>query len=143
MTAAARHDCENGSISMFVAVFFRGPPVMAGLVIDGGTVLAARRRSAHVAEQAARSGAQALDEGRLRAGGGYHLDPVAARRKAEQYLADTGHRGTVTITGETVTVTVTIEQPLSILGIAGLADATVIGRGSAHGIQGVTQEANP
>ena len=127
---------EDGTVTVFVVVFMVALLVVAGLVIDGGNVLAARREAANVAESAARAGAQALDETTARATGAAHLSPAQARRDAQAYLDDNGYQGTVSLDGDTVLVTVTINQPLSILGVAGLADATVTGRGSARAIRG-------
>lgn len=133
---------ERGTITVFVSVFMIALVVVAGLVIDGGSMLAARREASNVAESAARAGSQALDEDAARAGEGVRLDPASARRRAEDYLAAAGYRGTVSIVGQSVLVEVTIDKHLFILGVVGLADASVTGRGSAHGVRGVTQEGN-
>ena len=47
------------------------------------------------------------------------------------YLASTGHTGTVTVNGEQVTVTVSITQPMQILYLAGIDHLTVTGTGTA------------
>ena len=133
---------DRGTVTVFVTVFMFALIAVAGLVIDGGHILAARREAANVAESAARAGAQAVDENAARAGDGVHLSPALARQRAENYLATTGYHGTVTIEGDTVLVDVTIDKHLFILGVAGLAHATVTGHGSAHGARGITQEAN-
>ena len=133
---------DRGTVTVFVTVFMIALLVVAGLVIDGGSMLAARREASNVAESAARAGAQALDENAVRTGDGVHLDPASARRRAEDYLNTAGYQGTVSIEGQTVLVEVTIDQRLFILGVAGLANTSVTGRGSAHGVRGVTQEGN-
>lgn len=133
---------EAGTVTAFVTVFMVALLVVAGLVVDGGNTLAARRRALNVAESAARAGAQGLDEDAARIGAGVRLSPTAARGRAEDYLASAGHPGTVSVDGDTVVVEVTIKQPLLILGIAGLGEMTVTGRGSARGVRGVTQEGN-
>lgn len=126
-----------GTITIFVSVFMIALLVVAGLVFDGGNMLAARREASNVAESAARAGAQALDESTARAGGGIRLDPGGALWRAEAYLAAAGYHGTVAIEDQSVVVAVTIDQRLFILGVAGLTDISVTGRGSARG---VTQE---
>lgn len=131
---------ETGSVTAFVVVFMVALLAVAGLVIDGGRILAARREAANVAESAARAGAQELDENSVRAAGTRRLAPGHARLAAEQYLERTGYEGSVRLDGETVVVTVTINRPLLILGIAGLADATVTSHGSARALRGITQE---
>ncbi|MGE0306143.1 MAG: TadE/TadG family type IV pilus assembly protein [Acidimicrobiia bacterium] len=133
---------DRGTITVFVSVFMIALIAVAGLVIDGGSMLAARREASNVAESAARAGAQAIDEDCARAGDGVRLNPVTARRRAEDYLTAAGYQGTVSITGDSVSVVVTIDKQLFILGVVGVADRSVTGRGSAHGVRGVTQEGN-
>ena len=63
---------------------------MAGLAIDGGVLLDARRELQSVADGAARAGATRLDMARLRASGGsdVQLDPVLADQAARRYVAN-------------------------------------------------------
>lgn len=131
---------EQGTVTAFVVGFTFALLVVAGLVVDGGGLLAARRVAINEAEAAARAGAQAVDPASLRAGGPVIVDPVAAHQRALDYLATTGHAGVVDVEGDTVTVTVSFSRPMTILGIAGLGDMTVRGSGSAHGARGVTRE---
>jgi Flp pilus assembly protein TadG len=133
---------DRGTITVFVTVFMVALLVVAGLVIDGGTTLAARREAINVAESAARAGVQGLDEDAVRTASTVRLSPAAARTRVQNYLSLSGHTGTVTLEGDTVIVEVTITRPLHILGIAGLGTTTVTGRGSARGVRGVTQEGN-
>jgi len=66
------------------------------------------------------------------------LDPAKARQLADSYLAAIGHPGTVAVDGQDVEVSVSITQPMQILGIAGLGSLTVTGHGSAVAEHGVT-----
>jgi uncharacterized membrane protein len=134
---------ERGTVTVFVVVFMTALLAVAGLVIDGGNVLAARRQAANVAESAARAGAQVIDDNAVRATGEVHVDPNAARRRAEQYLTTTGYDGTVTIDGDLVVVEVAVKQRLYILGFGGRTETTVMGRGTAHGVLGITDVAEP
>ena len=70
---------ERGSVTVFVVIFTIALVFVAGLVFDGGQILAARREASNVAESAARAGAQAIDEGELRRSGQIRLDPLNAR----------------------------------------------------------------
>jgi Flp pilus assembly protein TadG len=63
----------------------------AGLVVDGGTALNARMKLADEVEQAARAGAQEIDEVTLRQNGQVRLDVPAAGQRARTYLASLGH----------------------------------------------------
>jgi len=136
------HNSEQGSVTVFVTIISVALIFMAGLVVDGGQILNARRQANNIAESAARAGTQQLDETTARRDGTIILDQTAARRRAHTYLTATGHTGTVTTTANTVTVTVRLVQPLLILGIGGLGDVTVTGTGTATPIRGINQ-ANP
>lgn len=127
---------------MFVVVFMVALAAVAGLVFDGGNVLAARQEAANVAASAARAGAQALDIAGARTSGGTPLDAAQAVDRAEAYLAQTGHTGTASVHGNEVLVEVTITQPLFLLGLAGRSAVTVHGRGAAHGLRAVEAEGN-
>ena len=126
-------------MTAFVVVFAAAMPLFAGLVVDGGLVLAAQRRAANEAEAAARAGAQAVDIPTYRASGAFALDATKARGAALAYLAQTGHEGEATVDGDHVSVVVRFHQPMQILGLAGLGSVTVTGRGDARAERGVTQ----
>jgi len=128
---------ERGSVTAFVAGFTVALLAVAGLVADGGFLLAARRQAFDQAEAAARAGAQAIDINALRRHGVVQLDPGQARSDALAYLATTGHQGSVQVTGDTVTVDVTFQRPVTLLGIIGLGTVTVTGDGSADAVRGV------
>ncbi len=129
----------RGQVTAFVVIIVLALWLFAGLVIDGGLTLAAKRRAINEAEAAARAGAQAIAIGTFRTSGQVMLDPVGARVAARAYLAATGHPGTVQVTGERVTVTVQLTQRLQILGLAGLGSLHVTGRGTAVAERGVGQ----
>jgi hypothetical protein len=122
-----------------VVTIFLALLLFAGLVIDGGLTLAAKRRAINEAEAAARAGAQAIAIPTFRTSGKVTLDPVGARAAAHAYLAAAGHTGTFRVTGDHVTVTVQITQHLQILGLAGLGHLTVTGQGTAVPEHGVGQ----
>src|SRR5215210_8722437 len=94
--SAGGDDGERVSVTLFAMVLALGLLAMAGLVIDGGEKLVAQRRANHLAEQAARAGAQAVDIGAVRIGRPA-LDAAAAHAAAAGYLAAAGHRGSVTV----------------------------------------------
>jgi Flp pilus assembly protein TadG len=130
---------EHGQVTVFVTVFVLALIVVGGLVIDGGYVLAARRRAINEADGAARAGAEALSAADLRRGAAIP-DPDRATAAAHEYLSRLGHDGDVEVSNGHVIVTVQIEQPLMILGIGGLADVTVTGHGEARAVRGVNEE---
>ena len=128
---------EAGQVTVFVVVIFVALLAVAGLVIDGGRALAARRRAIDEADAAARAGAQALSVDAYRSSATVTLDPAAARAAALRYLAATGDTGTVDVAAGTITVTVHVHQPVTILGIAGIGTMTLTGTGNAQLIRGV------
>ena len=128
---------EWGQVTAFVVVFALALIFVAGLVLDGGYVLAAKRRAINEAEGAARAGAATLAVEGYRASGPVRLDPARAEAAALAYLAQTGHAGQVAVSGDRVVVVVRFDQPLQILGLGGLGAQTVTGRGQARAVLGV------
>lgn len=126
----ARRRDERGAITIFVVVIFLALIAMAGLVIDGGSALAAKRRAMNTAEQAARVGADALDPASLRSGQPV-VAPSRAISTAQAYLDRVGAEGTVEVAGGTVTVTVTALYDTALLSAIGLNHMTVTSTASA------------
>lgn len=140
----ARRRGEEGMLTLFTCLVTVALLVLIGLAVDGGYVLAARRRAIDEAAGAARAGAEALAPSSYRGGGGLDLDPGAADAAAQGYLAATGHSGTVTVNGNDVTVALNFDQPMSLLRIIGINTVNVSGRGHAHSVRGIdTQEGGP
>jgi hypothetical protein len=128
---------EAGTVSAFVVVLLIGLFALAGLGLDGGLALAAKVRATGHAESAARAGAQAIDLAVYRATGQLRLVPAQADALAHGYLAEIGATGAVTVTGDTVTVTVTTTQPTQLLSLIGVREIGAHGSGSAHPQRGV------
>jgi len=133
----ARVRNEQGFVTAFVVCLFTSFALLAGLVIDGGYVLAARRQAFNEAEAAARAGAQAMSGSTL-TGGPVAADPTRATDAARAYLAAVGHSGTVSITGDVVAVTVSFSRRMLILGLGGIAETTVSGSARVRAVRGVT-----
>jgi Flp pilus assembly protein TadG len=131
---------EAGAVTVMVVIFAAVLVLLAGLVSDGGRVLAAKRRAINIAEQAARAGAQQLDVASVRGGGPDQLDPPAARAAAMAYLGQAGYAGAAHVYGDTVDVDVGWSQPLLILHIAGVGTPGGTVNAAARTVHGVTQE---
>ncbi|CAN5779884.1 hypothetical protein BH24ACT2_BH24ACT2_16990 [soil metagenome] len=112
-----RSTSERGSLSIFFAVMGVGLLMAAGLAIDGGRKLNALGAARDLADNAARAGAQEVDQRLARETGAVVLDATAAEARALSYLASVGRTGTVAVSADTVTVTVTIDQEMVILPI--------------------------
>lgn len=104
-----------GSVSAFVAVVAVGLIMVAGMAYDGGQIVAAQATARDLAASAARAGAQEVDLDRLRSTGDAMLDPDRATDAAQAFLAQAGFSGSTRVAGSSITVTVTVRQPMRIL----------------------------
>lgn len=125
---------EAGSASAWALLVTIGAfTVLFGLVVDGGAVLNARLDAARTADQAARAAADALSSSGLR-NGTDRIVATEAVRRADDYLLATGHRGTVVVRRDQVTVTVTGTVPTTVLGVIGVDSFDVHEVATARGI---------
>ena len=100
---------ERGAVSTFLAVIALALLMAAGLAIDGGRKVTALREASHIADNAARAGAQAVDLDTLRTTGDLRLLPDQAGDRVAEYPTTLGYSATnVVVTGPTITVTVDI-----------------------------------
>lgn len=106
---------EAGSVSAFVAVVAVGLIMVTGMAYDGGQIVAAQATARDLAASAARAGAQEVDLDRLRSTGDAMLDPERATAAAQAFLAKAGFNGSTRVAGSSITVTVTVRQPMRIL----------------------------
>ena len=132
---------DRGSVTGFVVTFVVGLLVLVGLALDGGLTLAANVRANGHAEAAARAGAQAVDLAAYREHGTLRLVEPEAAAAAHDYLQTVGAKGTVAVTDDTVTVTVTGSQPTQLLGLIGIGAIDVRGSASARPDNGETPPA--
>lgn len=129
---------ERGTIALYTVLFTPAVFLLGGLLVDGGLAIHARERAADMAEQAARAGANQIDEAALRSTGEPVIDARRACREAAALLAefDTPVEGGgpgCAATDDEVTVTVTIRVKLQLLSIApGFSDFTITSTASAH-----------
>jgi Flp pilus assembly protein TadG len=124
---------EAGIAAVFVVFVAVALLAVAGLVIDGGYTMAAKREATGQAESAARVGADALNEASLRTGSPV-VDPQLAVTAAQAYLARVDATGTVSVDGATVTVTVAADQPMAVLSAVGVSSLHVSATASARSI---------
>ena len=141
------HRDERGAAMVLVALWLVALVTVAGLVVDGGTLLAQRRALQNVADAAAAAGAMQLDEPRYRASGGSDvvLDGDAAQAAAEGYLAAEGGL-TYTVTAGRARVDVDVERraPTAFLRAIGIDHVSIRARASAvprHGVVRAVGEA--
>ena len=99
---------ERGAVSTFLAVLALALLMAAGLAVDGGRKVNTLREASHLADNAARAGAQAVDLDTLRTTGTLQLDPDLAAAQVNEYLAPLGYDAVVIVTGDTITVTISL-----------------------------------
>ena len=133
---------ERGSVSVFTIIVAGVMMALAGLCMEGGRVLNERATLADTAEQAARAGAQAVSEHRLRSEGVVVIDPASATRAVGAYLGATGQDRSwrVQITGRTVSVTMERDLPTTTLRLVGVDSIHVEVTGQARLAVGTRQE---
>jgi hypothetical protein len=134
--AIDQHD-DGGSITAFSVLLLVAIFVLMGMVLDGGTQVSAHQSAVDEAEQAARAGAGALSMAALRSGS-VQLDDQQAVDVAEAFTVASGHPGTATAVGQSVTVTVQYRVPTAILGLIGINSLPVSASASAVDVTGVT-----
>lgn len=113
---------ERGSVSLFTIGIVIAALLLTALIVDGGRIRQHRRLAGDIAQQAARAGAQELDEG-SRLSGGLSLDGDDAMAAAYAVIAARDADGTVSVGALTVTAAVTI--PVEMVFLDALGTRTV------------------
>jgi len=101
----------SGTISLVVVILVPALVFAAGLVLDGGRQLEARRDAQGAASAAARAAVQ-YEQAESFAD---NLDPSLAIRRGQAALSAEGASGSVTVSGDEVSVTVSITVDRQIL----------------------------
>ena len=129
---------DEGQVSAFAVVMVAATLALAGLVLDAGYAVAAKARMVGIAQAAARAGAQQLDLTEYRRSGDVRLNPALATQAAQGWLAQSGVRGTVTATDQTVHVEISYDVDTQLLGLVGVSTLTVHATGDAQAIRSDT-----
>lgn len=131
---------DRGGIgTTFVAGVAVGLIAVIALVGDGGRLLSNRRQAGDLASGAARAGAQQVDLPAFRQRGEVVLDPGSAADAAHSYLYALEASGSVSASGDTVSVTVVREVDLPLLGLVGIPVRTVSATRQARAAAGIDQ----
>ncbi|ADH66668.1 MULTISPECIES: TadE/TadG family type IV pilus assembly protein [Nocardiopsis] len=125
-----RRTDDRGQTTAFVAILASAFLLCLGLVTDGGGLMRARNEAATLAQEAARAGVQQLDWSSYREGTNeVALDPSAASAAAQSFLNAAGATGTVAVSGDTVTVTCSVDYSFTLLPMGSTTvDATATAR---------------
>lgn len=133
MARRLRGDAGQAAIVLLGAAFII--LVVAGLAVDGASLVTAKIGLQADADAAARTGAGALNQGRFLSGGGaVALDTGAADSAARSYIATACPSCTVAVTAgaDAVTVTLHRSEPTFFLQMVGLGSFTVAGTATAN-----------
>ncbi|MFM9705588.1 TadE/TadG family type IV pilus assembly protein [Streptomyces galilaeus] len=135
----ARRD-DQGGVTVFVAVCVLALIAIIGVAVDGGSKMRATERADYIAGEAARAGGQAIDPAHAINGEKVVADPQAAAAAAQAYLGSVGASGTVSVSsdGKTLTVTVTSSYETKFLSAVGIGSLPVTGQSTATLLHGVT-----
>lgn len=133
---------ERGAATAMLVLLSVALLAVAGLVIDGGYALAAKREAMNTAEQAARAGSDSLSQAALRSGQ-VAVDPGRATATAQDYLRRAGAHGTVEVHGGEVTVTVTRTYDTLLLSAVGVGSLPVEATATAVSIDGLNERERP
>ena len=111
---------------------------LGGLTYDGAQILNARRKATNLASEAARAGAQALSTGSIyQETDNLMVDPEQARIAAARFLGQDAE-WSISVSGDTVSTTVWLTQPLQILSMLGVDSRRVSGTATARAVRGIT-----
>lgn len=113
-----KKDSERGSNTLFAIVIFIGLLAAIGLAVDGGAKAVSLQNARTTAESAARAAAAAVD-GSSVSGSTPVINPYAAQAAAQSYINQSGYSGHATVTGNTVTISVTTTEPTIFLSAIG------------------------
>lgn len=109
-----------------------------GLVIDGGRQLDQKENAYAIAQEAARAGAGMVNTSTAYKSGTYQVDLPQALAAARSYLASSGYSGSVTGTGDTIKVSVTVSESTTLLSLVGIDKMSATGTAVASLVTGVT-----
>lgn len=126
---------DAGSVSGYTVITSLAGLAFAALVLDAGLAIATKVDAVSIAQSSARAGARELDVLYLRQTGVIRLDPVKAQDTAEQWVANSGLSGTVTVAGNTVTVTVTTVQQTQLLQMVGITSIPIAAQATATAVE--------
>jgi Flp pilus assembly protein TadG len=130
---------DDGQVTAMWVVLATALLILGAVIYGGSEILGARREVSNHALQAARAGAQEIDEYATATGSAAVLDTGRAEAEALNYLRVAAPAG---VTGETsaqvdrVTVIVRWHKPVPILGLVGIDDTYVEATEFAQPVRG-------
>ena len=122
---------EEGSLSAFLLVVVVVLVVVIGLVVDSAGKYSADSQAQQIASNAARTAVNYIN-GETVLVGTTALNSAAAQAAAEEYLAAAGATGTVTVSGQVVSVEVETTYTTKFVSLVGINSLTGTGSASAQ-----------
>lgn len=136
----ARLADDRGDASIMLVVVMVALIAMLGLVVDVGGRLRAADEAAYVARQAARAAGQQIETSQAQDGTWPDVTNSGAQAAASSVIGAAGMNGSTSVSGQTVTVTVTTSYTPRLLGIIGAGTWNVTSTASARVARGITEE---
>jgi len=125
---------DDGQATAFTVVMTVAILALAGLVLDAGLAVSTKVEAVSAAQSAARAGARELDVAALRTSGVVRIDPAKARTAAQNWLNQARLTGTVSATGNQVTVSVTTARQTQLLHMLGVTSIPITATATADAI---------
>jgi hypothetical protein len=125
---------DDGQVTAFTVVITVAVLALAALVLDAGLAVSTKVHAISVAQAAARAGARELDVAALRSTGTLRIDQSRANAAAHDWLGRSRMTGTVTVTGNQVSVTVTTARQTQLLHLVGISTIPITARATADAI---------
>jgi hypothetical protein len=122
---------EEGSLSAFLLVVVVVLVVVIGLVVDSAGKYSADSQAEQIAANAARTAVNSINGDTVLVGA-TALNAAEAQTAAEQYLAAAGVTGTVTVSGQVVSVEVETTYTTRFVSLVGINSLTGTGSASAQ-----------
>lgn len=130
--------CQRGQVTVIFVLMATALIMLGGLAYDGAQILNARRQASTLALEAARAGAQAISTDTIyRNAGSVIVDPAQAGIAASQFL-DQHAEWSISVSGDTVSTTVWLNQPLQVLSLLGIDSRRVTGTATARAVRGIS-----
>lgn len=124
-------DDERGSVSVIVIATIVVLIVAAGLVVDSAGKYQSTQQAQMTASSAARAGTNAV-AGQIVIDGTLKLNGSAAQNAAQNYLTAAGVSGNVSVTGDTITVSVEGSYTTRFLSLIGINSLPVAATSAAR-----------
>lgn len=110
---------ERGSVTLYFLGFAIVMIGLLALLVDGGRLLMASADAEDIAAEAARSAGQEINGPDAITGEGTRADPQKAVAAAQDFLADAGVQGTVTVAEDGQSIDITVRDTYQTLLLGG------------------------